>query len=1296
MRTRVRWTQTTETGDLVTYAAVRVYEADGTTVYTGPIFRDNASDLRHPNPFNAVPVRVEFYLDRQARVVLGLRSTPGAPEILTPLLEALPDADEVAYAIQALKIPAAQDQLSLRAHSASEAYWYRPGLGEHHHAGPGVNATAVGAHRYAFSQIPGYDSATLLGGHDDLVDPTLLPLFSWGSIENSALTWGSLEGIPFGDLDQAEQSVLTTPTGFEDTTAVGVSSVAAGRTATAAGPRSRAVEASDGSASTALGTAQATGTSLAAGHDSYAGGADAVALGAASTATATGTTLNGAAPREGLSLGHRANAAQYATAGSVVLGAHIEAPVRQDATVVLGPGTPPDLTDVEALALVLQALTTQIPGDLTAEGDVTLGVRQAQVGFFGRPGTTPVFVGDDEVASGIEALDSLIYALRDLGLLRSRRDAVARYTPEGIAQTHRTGDEIREWPLADGAAPRMVSALYTEPHATTDPVRFDADRTPWEFLLTESVVPTAFKHVVVVARHTSQPPRSREGLAGVYGQAQPLARIGAVWSTAGLSRHTVDSMTQNPALPVDTAQHVYRVTHASEWTPDLFILGASADPATAGWWGTVSEVTLLDSSWSELNAVSLTDGLLFLYNIRKSADWMTTRSLDFLRSQQGELLSNPVISLDTDYPSSDTARVVAGTVTGFTGVSGPKTVPLIRVGLSAILAYAYTGAMSGYWSYLTNPADHLIELYSFPDGFTGTWSADALVGRFALNLSGTWSTGRLVARRGEKRWRLVTKTGFTPVTSDVWVPGGFYDTAVLIYTEDETGARTLEDTVPLQGDGTWFGTTENPGRVVAELRRRSLNTLYATTDLRLPLDVLPRAADTDFADASVRGSIRTAALTVLAYTDAGRRYWGRAGDILRDLMGLQETDGSLFAAYDVVTTDPLGTEVSARSLAQVGVAALAHSRATGDLTRFWPLILGIAEYLMTQQDMATGAVPDQPAILVDTVTDVWCWLFFRDLARDTADPIYRVIAEDIATALDTLHWDDDLGGFSPEEGALVRDTQADIWGGLYLLATGQRARATRVRRSLAYAKRTGVAATDSYYTGATGLAGYRPTNTAGSLMLDQEATWAALLFRSRYGDPIGADILALKRMTAMGPTPFAPLVNYSGPDAGLIVRPATAVAAMGVLLAARTTLFWPLPPAPPEVSACRLTVSRTGTGHTFLTEWQVEDWRVPVAYEVVAERSFDDGVTWIAMPSRSRKGQVSEVRIKGEPNFPWSFHTTWTESGPLSGTTVTRVNIRMRAKDPGSWVTTEARYPSGQILPPPPLVSPAPPPSPPP
>jgi hypothetical protein len=728
---------------------------------------------------------------------------------------------------------------------------------------------------------------------------------------------------------------------------------------------------------------------------------------------------------------------------------------------------------------------------------------------------------------------------------------------------------------------------------------------------------------------------------------------------------------------------VYRATHREEWVNESIVLGAAGGDYSTGWWGAISEAATLDASWREKDIVSYTTGLTFLHNARNAADWVTNAALSFLRTQQGDSVSL-AIQLGRDYPSSTEKRPVYGNVSGYQGIS-VKNVPLVRVGNAVVaMTYGYTGALSGYWSYLSNPQNYWVEVYSFSGDFTGTWTPSALVGRFALNASGTWSTGQQRMPRGNKRWRLVLRSNLSAVAIDEWLPGIYYDTAIKIYTV-VGGTRTLESTVPLQGDGSWVGATSHPGRVVAELCRRSTGAVFATTDRHLPFDIVARPADADYGVVVTRSSIRTAALAVLAYAAAGQKYWSHAGDILRALTALQQPDGSLYAAYDATATPPApyGATVATHDLAWVGLAALVLGRACGDSTRFQPLIAGIAAYLEGQQDPEGGSILDVPGGDYSTSTNALCWLFFRDLGEDSGVSLDRDIARDIEKALDNNHWVPELQRFTKSLGTTNRDTGADIWGGLYQLATGQRGRAKQSLRSLAYAKMIGITITDSYYGGATGLAGYLPTNTAGPHVLDQELTWGALLFKGRYGEPLGDDLSAMRRWLAVTPaTVGSQFLSFSGSTGGLIARPKTTVAAMAFLVAQRTRLFWQLPVARPRVVAAQLTVTKLGPkGYQFTYEWAPEDEREPVFFETVAERSFDNGMTWVSMPSRSRSGQISEVRRTSDSIWPWLYGASWIEPGPLTNNIVTRVRVRMRANWFGAWGSTEGRYPDGRILP---------------
>jgi hypothetical protein len=1302
MRTRVRWTLTTEAGDVVPYASVRVYNVDGQSLYSGPIFRGTASNQRYSNPFNVAPVRLEFFLDKQVRVRLGLRSVPDGPEIITPVIDAIADADEIVYAIDELTIPANENLLVLRANTSSAAYWYRPGIGDHDHAGLGDNSTELGHFSFGFSQVSGYPGVTILGGHDEHVDPDDVLSYTWGTLTAQYPTWGALDSLPWGTFDQVARALLTAPSGFDHTTAVGRSSLAAGSGTTAVGTESRAAELDEAAGATALGySANAMGESLAVGHLTSTISPAAVVLGHSSTAFSGGTTAGerSVAPVEGVALGHLANGDASAPIGSVLCGSQAVTSTREGPCVVLGPGQEgalrPDATGIEGVALLVQGFLSVLAlGDLQVYGDAALG----RVGFFGRAPVDQAYVGNDEVASGIEALDSLIYALRDLGLIRSRKDAVARYSPETLRQAHLVGDQIREWPDVDRAKPRLVTALNTEPTLTaTDPVSFDASQVPWEFALVEKPLPPT-KHVVVVARHHSVPPRPLEGLAGMYTQrfrdhligdaVQPLSRENNGWATDGLSSFTVDGQLGNARSTPDAQKHVYRATHQDVWENDSLVLGAAGGQYSTGWWGGISEAAALDKSWQEKDVVSYTTGLTFLHNARGAADWLMPNAVRFLRQQQGDQLSLS-IQLGRDYPTTADRKLIQGTVSGFTGVD-LKSVPLLRIGNSEIaMAYAFAGSIAGYWSYLTNPQNYWVELYSFATEFTGTWAPSALVGRFALNAAGTWSTGPQRVPRGNKRWRLVLRSNLSQVTSDEWVPGAYYDTAVKIYAVNDAGVRTLEATVPLQGDGTWMGVTTHGGRIVAELCRRSTGAVFATTDRHLPMDFVARSADADYATAHVRASIRTAALTVLAYVGAGQQYWSHAGEILRALRRLQQPSGVIYTAYDasVAPPTPFNSTVLALDLAWVGIAALAFGDAVQDHTRFEQLVLGIAVYLRTQQDPETGSIVDEPGGDYGTETNAVCWLFFRDLARVRG---WEDITGDIAKTLDNNHWVPELRRFTRSLGTTDRDTGADIWGGLYQLATEQRDRAKLSLRSLAYAKVVGASVTDGYYGGATALTGYLPTDTAGAHILDQERTWAALLFKSRYGDPVGDDVVAQRNWTNVTPvTTGGQFLSFTNSVGARIARPSTVVAAQALLAAQRVALFWPAPIPGPRVVATQLTVVKLAAGgYQFTYEWAPEDERQPAFFEAVAQRSFDNGTTWVAMPSRSRSGQISVVRRTPDSVWPWLYGASWIESGPLTNSTVTRVNIRMRANAFGPWASTEGRYPNGQILPTPVVIGP--------
>lgn len=386
-----------ENGVPYPWASLRVYAADGVTLFPGPIWVDAMGAAQRPNPFVVAPGIVDCYLERGARVVLGV-STVGQAERLTPPIDVPDSPHTLVYSPSPLLITGAPVGDAVLRYTGAAATWYSPSLGAHDHHGTAPLTAWVGPRNA--SEAASFEESTTVGGRDR--EP---PVYYW---TYDAITWhyGSfnrLQGVLYSTL-----SATFTPgasTDLRESATLGAEAIARGRGNVAGGYLAYAAD------------------------DAFAGSdPGGIAFGARSVSHNGALVLGYRAAEQQAEVAessHRIALGSYALPldpDSIALGATSSA---EGSGVALGyaRAAPDQGVEIAGLlsrpeALSLPGETVVAPGDLRALGDLAAG----PVGFHGaeaaeRTAGLPGVSTAREPASGIAALDSLVYALRDLGLL---------------------------------------------------------------------------------------------------------------------------------------------------------------------------------------------------------------------------------------------------------------------------------------------------------------------------------------------------------------------------------------------------------------------------------------------------------------------------------------------------------------------------------------------------------------------------------------------------------------------------------------------------------------------------------------------------------------------------------------------------------------------------------------------------------------------------------------------------------------------------------------------------------------
>jgi hypothetical protein len=1298
-----------ERGDLLRYARVRVLLEDGKTPYPGKIYRDGTSTKTYSNPFVAAPALVSFYLLAPARVRLAVQADISKPEIVGDVLDVTFDADRTVDTAYPLRVEGewVRDGLLCGLDDAT-AYW-KPLRVDHEHATVAPNAILAGASGRGLRQVGGFPGSTTIGADTG----------GWGaasSLRDTSMLGSMAEGYGRGTTALGRDTLAEEDADSPWTD--GATAAGLGSYATAAGVGL-------GAGTIAGAAAVAAGLSARGGDGSVALGRDArpstngVAIG-----VGTGMLSSGAPGSIGLGAGAQYGLPSSPSDTAVLLGAYDPARAR------LFPWANPAQSQSESpfeelgVTMAFAGRTVQLQrglewvADITAlqvGGDATLAGRGGLLGFYGAAPRTKQGLGDDEPGSGITALDNLIYALRELGLIGFRTEASMTYRAEDLDGWYRDGDHIRAWPERSGVDQALPSAATSPEYDPEDSDgRFnDLTATEWEnSVYRRSTRPAQemrsvgqvrpSKHYVAVAQHSGSF-GNNEGLFNLAtvppspaGEVFTSDAVGSTtWQMNNATKYALDGLdqTSNRQAGPGAQPHVYRMSHPTSWPAGQAVIGGPRNSATPQpwdrWSGHIAEVVGMDDSWSESAVQSMVNGLMFKYGIRQSDDALREPAEDFLITQH-DPMNGTLVFFKKDYKDSYTGKVQGR------AVRVPKSVifiPFISIYI-AFSTWSFRGALVGNWGNLAiGVATEYEVAVSVKIGDLdedGDLDVDVdfdvetetYVGIFALNNNFTWSMGQLSSRYGYKVCRIRHRVTKVVVCISGDSPFRYADTDVQLYSTRTDGTLRLEATTPLWGDGTFKGWVKNSGKKVARVVEHSTGNVLGTTEYQEK--ALPRTAlyadddpEVSFANRD-RAYVYESALTALAILgmDDDHRY--RARHILATLRLVCNDDGTLNESYSAVLpakTTPGGNDTARRwGAVWTVLAVLRYTQATGD-NQFLAFAQQLADKLVTQTH------PE---------THVRAALYFalRDLGQQTGVSSYATAAQTARSELLSAYWLTAGQRWRESTASDAESLWATALGGLFALAVGDRDKARASIQHLRRFRVKGATISAPHYSGASGLIGYKPYADLGSLtphlnppaVIDQAGTWAAILFKMRYGEPIGDDVAALYRwqQTQISSDPAhalyaAQFLSYSANATSngyaLRARPHLAAAGWGHLLSkGGRALFTPDPRPTPTPLDIGLTISYDRAAGRYLLRysWR-QDLLIPAAgYEAVVERSVDAGSSWSAASS-TQQGSTLSAADPGS-GADW-FAAAWSTAAPDNPSAEFRVRIRLRNASFGAWVT---------------------------
>jgi hypothetical protein len=1288
-----------------------VFLEDGVTVFPGVIYREPTGSKVFGSPFSVSPAIVSIYFDQPMRLRLGVRADLAKSEIVTDVIEVTLDANRAVLTAAPLRIigPASFRALLCGADGTS-AFW-KPLRVDHEHSAVAPGTTLIGTSDVSLRQVGAFEGTTTLGAESGA--------FGAHGALNRSTTLGSLAD-------------------------------GHGRGSTVVGRGSFADESPDSpwvAGGTALGSRAATvGEAVAIGQHAI-GESESLIIGSGALAAEGGVGIGaGVRPGElGIALGLDTGARSHGQPGSIGLGAQAQYGLPSstnpaDTAVMIGahdptrarafPWSNPNASQSESPfdeynpTMAFTGRTVQLQRHLEwladivglqVSGDATLGGSGGLLGFYGAAPRTKAFLGDDEPSSGITALDNLIYALRDLGLIGYRTEASMVYRADDLAQIYRDGDPVTGWPERTGSdVARAVPGTPPIYRAATDEfnrqpsislvnsIYLRSTRLP-SMLRGANLLPSE-KHFIVVAKHDHSRFGQSEGLLNLsYLDGSPSndtvvltgdGNDGERWQRGALSRYTADGLDQTSNLDARLPEpHAYAVTHATAWPHARPVIGGPRDTVAPAdrWSGGIAEVVGMDTSWSTKDVANMATGLQFKYGIGQQRSALEDPAEDFILTQH-DPANGTLVYWKRDYSDSYVGKVQGR------AIRVPKSViyvPFISIYISFNFFW-FRGVLVGNWGNLGIQSDYEIAVSVKIGDLDEDGDIDVDVdfdvdtethiGVFGFNNNFTWSMGQLSCDYGYKICRVRHRITKEIICISGEPPFRYADTDVKIYTVQSNGSPLLEATVPLWGDGTFRAWTRHPGHKVARIVERSTGNVLGTTEYQekaLPRTQLYATDDPEVSFAAKdKASPYEGALTVLSILEMDRSHLYRARHILSTLRLVTNDDGSLNQSYSAVipaqTARPGGESPEIWGAAWTVLAALRYQEVTRD-TQFLTWVRQLADFLVANPSS-------------NTRQRVATYFALRNLAAVTGVTSYATAAQSVRTALLASSWVASPGRWKEAADVDAEALQATVMGGLFALAIGDwdKARASIQHLKRFRIKSVGISA--PHYAGASGLIGYRPYADAGSAphtnppaVIDQEGTWLTTLFKMRFGEPIGDDIASLYRwgQTTISSDPThqlygAQFLRYSGNATtapyNLRARPHLGVAAWGHLLAngARGLLLPDPAPLPvPSVPGLAITFVPSTGRYQLRYTWTADQSVPAVAYEAQIEVSTDGESTWSPAPGGSLSGFLAAVV---DPAVGANgFSATWILPSPSNLASHYRVKLRLRNTAFGAWMTSLGR-----------------------
>jgi hypothetical protein len=258
---------------------------------------------------------------------------------------------------------------------------------------------------------------------------------------------------------------------------------------------------------------------------------------------------------------------------------------------------------------------------------------------------------------------------------------------------------------------------------------------------------------------------------------------------------------------------------------------------------------------------------------------------------------------------------------------------------------------------------------------------------------------------------------------------------------------------------------------------------------------------------------------------------------------------------------------------------------------------------------------------------------------------FRNVAHSVRDSLLINHWSEANGRFKQAAGMDAEQLSATAMGGLFLTAIGDHARGHLNIRHLRSFRVKNHDVLGPNYEGPRQVMGYKPyaelgddAHTNPPTVIDQPGSWAAVLFKMRYGEPVGDDVDSLRKWnyTKIVSDPDhslygAQFIGYSRTVSAngyqTYARPSLAAAAWAILAASdvRGVLAIDAPRRPTATAIVLQSVPQPSEGRFKLAvSWLLDDGDQATYYEVSFEKVDGTG-KWVPVFPQSTTGPLVSV-----------------------------------------------------------------------